>query len=496
MAAALLAVWQFVWLQPVCALIENAGIHKYVETREIGDDIPIYSWIEPKAQPWAVLLCIHGLSLHGTNYDAFAHRMAAQGVPTYAIDVRGFGSWQNLNDAHRVDLKEALNDIHRALESLRDAHPDLPIVLLGESMGGALALQAAAQNEELIDGLICCVPASKRKGQKMTSAKVAVGLLTAPHKQLHAGPAVVKRATQNPELVEAWQEKDEMARMKLSAKELLDFAVFCSHNASAAQHVADVPVLFVQGAKDQLIKPEGTLVLYQKLSTRQKSLYMVNSEHLIFEHNQFSDEVVEHVTAWMRANAVPTFAKREHEQDSHTLPENIAKAEGHLKVAQGFMLLSDPRTAQDHLLQAIAIAKGSHVAQQAEHLLCSLPENVMAPDPKDIAAEDVQFITHQQAVDSSKPWVLMFYADWIVGSHEVQEAINDALAKYGNKVNFVRLDADAPENREIIAKYAIRPLPTLLYLDHKNKVVGHTFGFPGPSAIEAKIRALIATTPR
>jgi alpha-beta hydrolase superfamily lysophospholipase/thiol-disulfide isomerase/thioredoxin len=467
------------------------------ERQRIGDDIPCVSWINPTVKPWAALLCIHGLSLHAANYAGFGKRMSDIGVPTYAIDVRGFGSWQKTQDRENqvVDFTLALDDIRRSLESLRSAHPSLPIVLVGESMGGSLALQAAAKNEALIQGLICSVPASKRTNQKLNTAKTAIGLVTAPNRQFNAGPSIVRAATKNPQLIDAWAEQDKLTRMKLSAKELASFAFFTAKNAAHAQQLQTTPVLFLQGAKDKLIKPQATVSLFQKLATPNKSLYMVDSEHLILEHDQFSEQTIDRIVAWLQENAVPAEAAAVQKVDSTIPPDDLKKAEAHLRIAQGHLLLGENQQAEENLLQVIQLARHSHLAQDAELLLCTLPESEIAPSPKldsQISAEDLKYITHEEALASPKPSVLMFYADWIQGSHLAREAIEKSLQRFGGRVNFVRIDADAPETQPIIKRYQVRPIPTVIYLTGDNKVAGYTFGFPGERIINAKIKALLA----
>ena len=80
--------------------------------------------------------------------------MAKRGVATYAIDVRGFGSWMKAEGHEEVDFQACLNDVKTALETIHAAHPGLKVFLLGESMGGAIALRAASMYPQLIDGLI------------------------------------------------------------------------------------------------------------------------------------------------------------------------------------------------------------------------------------------------------------------------------------------------------------------------------------------------------
>src|SRR3546814_15118199 len=66
--------------------------------------------------------------------------LAAQGLEVYASDQRGFGEAPHRGLWPGV---EALpGDLTTAAGLLRQRHPDLPLYLLGESMGGAVVLAA------------------------------------------------------------------------------------------------------------------------------------------------------------------------------------------------------------------------------------------------------------------------------------------------------------------------------------------------------------------
>ncbi|MGH9550508.1 MAG: alpha/beta hydrolase, partial [Terriglobales bacterium] len=106
-----------------------AAAADWTDKERIGQDVPICAWRNPAVAPWAVLLCIHGLSLHASSYEPFGKRMCNLGVPTYAIDVRGFGSWQNTHECSEIDFDSAQADIKSALDAIHKAHPGLPVVL-------------------------------------------------------------------------------------------------------------------------------------------------------------------------------------------------------------------------------------------------------------------------------------------------------------------------------------------------------------------------------
>lgn len=249
---------------------------------------PMRVWIDPRVQPRACLLCIHGLGLHSGMYEFFGKGAAKAGVAVYAMDVRGFGAWMNAGGKAKVDFEGCLVDVKNSLIAIRQKHPNLPVYLLGESMGGAIALRAASLYPKLIDGLISSVPAEERFKQKRTSLKVAANVLRRPKRRKNIGNDIVDQASTNEALKQDWK-NDPLSRLDLSPKELIQFQAFMNDNHDSAKNVTSLPVLFVQGTKDKLVKPEGTWELFNKLATKDKVFLAVPGEHLIFEESQLQN---------------------------------------------------------------------------------------------------------------------------------------------------------------------------------------------------------------
>lgn len=266
-------------------------------------DCPGQGWITPAVRPRAVLLAIHGLGLNSRSYELFGRTMASRGVPTYAIDVRGFGKWQTDGTHTPLDLPSAVGDVNKTLNKLRNHFPHLPLFLLGESMGGALAIKAAAKYDGRLSGLIASVPSNQRFSGAKTAAKVGINLVLNKSKKIDVSNYVVEQATSNDELRLLWLD-DPGNRLKLSASELLGFQKFMNDALQEAASVKTIPVLVIQGAQDRLVKPEGTINLFRKLGTADKDLLLVGkAEHLIFEKGQFSSAVIEIVDAWLKSCA-------------------------------------------------------------------------------------------------------------------------------------------------------------------------------------------------
>ncbi len=248
---------------------------------------PCRTWVQAGAEPIACLLCIHGLGLQSNSYEYFGNEQSKRGLAVYAIDVRGFGAWMNSKGKTKMNFDECLADIKQSLESIRAANPGKPVYLLGESMGGAIALRAASLYPDLVDGLISSVPAGERFNQGKTSVKVFLNLLTGVNIS-NVGKDIVNQATANQKLKSQW-EGDPLARLNLTPQELIQFQDFMNSNHDAAKKLGSMPVLFVQGNGDQLVKPEGTWELFNSVASKDKSFFAVPGEHLIFEEAQTQD---------------------------------------------------------------------------------------------------------------------------------------------------------------------------------------------------------------
>ncbi len=263
---------------------------------------PCLAWVNREKPIQAVIVCVHGLGLHNSTYEPLGKRLAELGYATYAIDVRGFGAWMEAKGREKVDFDHCLNDVRTTLKVVHRAHPGVPVFLLGESMGGAIALRVTSMYPELVDGLISSVPAGDRFKQGKTSLKVALNLFSSPNKPMKVGESVVKQATVKEDVRKAWLENP-LSRVNLSARELVQFQNFMNGNHVAARAISKTPVLIVQGCQDKLVRPEGTVELFNDLGTPDRQIVLIpKAEHLIFEEAQFTDEEIDTVNSWITAH--------------------------------------------------------------------------------------------------------------------------------------------------------------------------------------------------
>lgn len=295
-------------------LVKNAGLHKY-EPNTVSqvpvniwdalehepESAPAISWEPPEGvKPWAILVCIHGMGLHKSAYEAFGKAMSSKGVIVFALDVRGFGSWCKL-DRPKVNFALCESDISHVGSMLKKTYPNVPIFLLGESMGGAIALQSALTCKAA-EGVISSVPAADRYNGTKTKMKVAWKVIAGSKNDYDITRDVIEKVSHDEKLVEEWKQ-DREARFKLGTDELIKFDSFMKSTKEKVRQL-DKPVLIIQGGADPLVKPSSTIELYDAVKTKDKTLIILGyKEHLLFENEQFFPLMLEGLTNWLRGHA-------------------------------------------------------------------------------------------------------------------------------------------------------------------------------------------------
>lgn len=109
-----------------------------------------YHHQRPEGRARAILMISHGLAEHSRRYQRFAEAMAAGGYHVYVHDHRGHGETTAADAplgrfARRDGIDRVINDIAAMHDFATTRDPGLPVILFGHSMGGLIALNAAAE---------------------------------------------------------------------------------------------------------------------------------------------------------------------------------------------------------------------------------------------------------------------------------------------------------------------------------------------------------------
>ena len=108
-----------------------------------GLTIATWTWDEVPGELRGVVQLVHGLAEHGPRYARLASALNAAGFVVTGADTRGHGASVStevpLGSFGSAGVGGFLDDIVAAGERLADEHPDLPLFLIGHSLGSMAA---------------------------------------------------------------------------------------------------------------------------------------------------------------------------------------------------------------------------------------------------------------------------------------------------------------------------------------------------------------------
>ena len=233
------------------AVVPHFTGHFFVTTD--GVRLPLRRWL-PQGKIKAVILALHGFNDYSHAFAGPGAAWARDGIATYAYDQRGFGAapghgrWPG-RAALAIDAAAACGVLHRL-------YPHVPLYLLGESMGGAVAIVTMAGEGGApipdIRGMILVAPAVWGRSTMglLPRLALAVAVRLAPRLTL-TGQGLHILASNNIPMLRALA-RDPLV-IKATRVDTIYGLVNLMDAALASAPRLHVPLLLLYGAHDEVI---------------------------------------------------------------------------------------------------------------------------------------------------------------------------------------------------------------------------------------------------
>lgn len=225
-------------------------------TSSAGDNLAVQDWPLPaEGTPRAKVLLVHGLGEHAGRYDHVARLLNEWGFGVRGYDHHGHGASDGRRGAlsHGLRLVDDLSDLVEAAR--RRIGPDLPIVLVGHSMGGLVAASAVARGKVKVDGLVLSSPALATFLTPVQKLLMAVVPKVAPNLAVGNGldPDFISH---DPAVVAAYR-ADPLVHDRITGR----LAAFINDEGPRVVRQAAswrVPTLLLYAGADRLVDPAGS----------------------------------------------------------------------------------------------------------------------------------------------------------------------------------------------------------------------------------------------
>ncbi|MGB4267589.1 MAG: lysophospholipase, partial [Spirochaetota bacterium] len=239
---------------------------------------------------------------YGNLIDALQNK----GIAIFGLDHRGFGR-SGGKRGHVDSFMDYIYDLKIFVNMIRDKYPNKPVIMLGHSMGGVLALKYALTHAEDLDALILSspglVPAIKVPAWKKNLAIFLSSRIPSLTMPSGLDATTISR---DKEVVKKYLD-DPLVHDKVTPRFYVEMMNTIDECINRCGEIT-LPLLLFHGTADALVLDEASKIVYQKASSKDKTLKLFEGlyHETMNELEPDRKKVLKFVADWIVAHAKKT----------------------------------------------------------------------------------------------------------------------------------------------------------------------------------------------
>lgn len=290
------------------SLLEDPTLQNDHFITQDGSKLPYRSW-QPSGSLDHIMIAVHGFNDYSNFIHGAAQYFNQQNIGVYSYDQRGFGGttirggWSNTQTLAR--------DLATFTSLIKRQHPDTPIYILGNSMGGAVTIITMTMYSlSEVEGVILVAPAVWARSKMPFYQRMILWIAahTIPWKTV-TGESLNITPSDNTEMLKALT-RDPLVIKKTRIEAIYGLSHLMDEAfASAEKFTTDCLLLY--GGKDEIIPKSPIMDFHARLpftgSGKQRFIFYDNGYHMLLRSHK-SEKVMEDMVDWLR-NRIPPISE-------------------------------------------------------------------------------------------------------------------------------------------------------------------------------------------
>ena len=268
-----------------------------------ADGIELYyqRWY-PDSAPRAAIAILHGIGGHSgqSTYTHLINHLVPLGYSIYGLDLRGHGQSQGQRNTINK-WEDYRSDLRMFIQMINNTESNRSIFLLGQSLGGLIALEYALHYQKELQGVIASAPAlSILDMHPIKIVLLKVLSLIWPHLILSPGFDISGLSRDSEEVQKLLD--DPLTDLKTSPRLAVE-TMSALHWTQAHATDFQLPLLLIHGTADPIIAPNVSQTFFNHIKFEDKTLRMYEGGF----HQSFIDsnhqQVFRDIEQWLDQHA-------------------------------------------------------------------------------------------------------------------------------------------------------------------------------------------------
>jgi acylglycerol lipase len=257
------------------------------------DSMELFHITDMPEKPKAIVVLVHGLAEHCGRYDYVVQKLNEFGYGVYRFDNRGHGR-SGGKRGYLDDFHKFIDDADLFVDRAQEENPQLPVFMLGHSMGGFITA-----------GYGCKYP-GKLKGQIFSGPVIIELAIFDPLKEMdveNAPETTIPNSLsalicRDRRVVEDY-EQDPLVLKETTLKLLTN--VFLEGVAWLKGNLKDYnyPCLVLHGGDDQIVDKASAHYLYENISSEDKGIKIYDPFFHEILNEAEKDQVLADIHKWI-----------------------------------------------------------------------------------------------------------------------------------------------------------------------------------------------------
>ncbi len=265
-----------------------------------GLSIFYQAWL-PEGEVKAVLLIVHGLGEYCGRYMNVVNHFVPLGYAVYGLDHIGHGKSDGARE-YVERFEDFTDNLTTYTTMVTGWQAGKPVFLLGHSLGGLIATYYLLDHQASFKGAIISAPAIKI-GAGISQATITMGkILSVVMPKAGVLALDAGAISRDPQVVSTYANDPLVFHGKTPAR-LAAEMLKAMQRVTAELGKITLPFIAVQGGEDKLVDPAGAQMLYDRASSKDKTIKIYDGlYHEVFNEPERA-RVLGDVETWLAAHA-------------------------------------------------------------------------------------------------------------------------------------------------------------------------------------------------